>query len=127
MTERVGSALRKGELMFEIAPLSGYSVSIDVAQQDINNLAIGQSGSLKLTAMPFDDFPVKIERISPAASQNSPNSAFNIRAALLAQNPLFRPGMKGVVHVEGGQSIRAWVLSRDFVFWARMQAWRWIP
>ena len=126
MTERVGSAMRKGELMFELAPLSGYSVSIEAAQQDINSLAIGQKGELKLTAMPFDDFPVGLQRISPAASDNSPTSSFNIRASLDAQNPLFRPGMKGVVHIEAGQSIRAWVLSRDFIFWARMQLWRWI-
>ena len=127
MSERVGSSLRKGELMFTLAPLTGYSVSIDVAQQDINTLAIGQHGSLKLTAMPFDDFPVELERISPAADDASATSAFNVRAALRADNPLFRPGMKGVAHIDAGQTIRIWSLSRDVVFWLRMQLWRWIP
>ena len=127
MAERVGSALRKGEQMFQLAPLSGYTVSIDVPQTDVTNVVVGQQGVLKLTAMPFDDFPVEIERVSPAASDASATGAFSIRAALHADNPSFRPGMKGVVHITAGKAIRAWGLTRDFWFWLGMQAWRWIP
>lgn len=127
MAERVGSALRKGEQMFQLAPLSGYTVSIDVPQQDVTSVAVGQHGALKLTAMPFDEYPVEIERVSPAASDASATGAFTIRAALDAANPSFRPGMKGVVHITAGETVRAWGLTRDFWFWLRMQAWRWIP
>ena len=127
MAERVGSALRKGEQMFQLAPLSGYTVTIDVPQTDVTNVVVGQQGVLKLTAMPFDDFPVTIERVSPAASDASATGAFSVRAALHAENPSFRPGMKGVVHITAGEAIRAWGLTRDFWFWLGMQAWRWIP
>jgi hypothetical protein len=127
MSERVGSAMRKGEIMFQLAPLGGYAVSIDVPQQDATNVVVAQTGSLKLTAMPFDDFAIRIARIAPAANEASATGAFTIRADLLADNPSFRPGMKGVAHIHAGESIRIWALSRDFVFWARMLIWRWIP
>ena len=120
------------QLVFErrvvkLAPLSGYTVTIDVPQIDVTNVVVGQQGMLKLTAMPFDDFPVEIERVSPAASDASATGAFSIRAALHADNASFRPGMKGVVHITAGEAIRAWGLTRDFWFWLGMQAWRWIP
>lgn len=127
MAERVGSALRKGEAMFQLAPLEGYSVSIDVQQQDVINVRTGQTGTLKLTAMPFDEFAVEVSRVSPAAADASQSGVFNIRADLRATNPAFRPGMKGVVHIESGDTIRVWALTRDLVFWLRMLAWRWIP
>ncbi len=127
MAERVGSALRQGEPMFQLAPLAGYTVSIEVAQQDVTGIAVGQVGELKLTAMPFENFAVEIERVSPAASEASATGAFSIRAALGATHPSFRPGMRGVVHITTGEAMRAWALTRDFWFWLGMEAWRWLP
>ncbi|KKB08618.1 efflux RND transporter periplasmic adaptor subunit [Devosia chinhatensis] len=127
MAERVGTALRHGEPMFQLAPLDGYQVAIDIPQKDITQTAIDQSGSLKLTALPFDDFPIVIERISLRAAGEGGEPGFVALARIEAGHEAFRAGMQGVAQIETGQAMRGWVLVRDMVFWAQVQWWRWIP
>jgi len=127
MAERVGTALRHGEPMFQLAPLDGYQVAIDIPQQDITRARIGQSGSLKLTALPFDDFPIAIERISLRAAGEGAEPGFLALAQIDASHEAFRAGMQGVAQIETGQAPRGWVLVRDVVFWAQLQWWRWVP
>lgn len=127
MAERVGTAMRHGEPMFDLAPLDGFMVSIDLPQRDIIEVAPEQSGHLRLTALPFDSFPIELERISLTSNGETGAPGFTGLARLDATHEAFRAGMQGVVQIEVGQSIRAWVLLRDAVFWAQMQWWRWVP
>ncbi|RUT30261.1 HlyD family efflux transporter periplasmic adaptor subunit [Arsenicitalea aurantiaca] len=127
MADRIGSAMRRGEMMFRLAPLTAFVASIDVPQQDILEIEAGQPGTLRLTALPFETFPVAVERVAPSADSESQTGAFNIRAGIEGAHPSFRPGMKGVVHIEAGETVRIWTLTRDLVFWLRMALWRWIP
>ena len=127
VVERVGTAMRHGEPMFELAPLAGFTVAIDIPQRDITEVDPGQGGWLKLTALPFDSFPVELERVSLSATGQDGAPGFVGLARLDAEHEAFRSGMQGTVQIEAGRTLRAWVLLRDFVFWVQMQWWRWVP
>jgi len=127
MRDRVGSAMRQGEPMFKLAPTADLVAAIDIPQRDLTEVQPGQRGALQLTALPFDTFSLTVERISVGADGESGGSLFTAIAAIEGWHDAFRPGMQGVAHIEVGEGPRAWVLTRDFVYWLRMQVWRWVP
>lgn len=127
MAERVGTAMRHGEPMFQLAPSGRYQLLIDIPQKDVTETAIGQTGALRLTALPFDTFPITLERLSLSTERPDGSAGFVGIARIENGSDAFRPGMQGVAQIEAGQSVRAWVLLRDFIFWAEMQWWRWVP
>lgn len=127
MTERVGSAMRRGEMMFQLAPLDGLVAAIDIPQKDVNEAVAGQLGELKLTALPFETFPLAVDRVTLTSDAETGAPAFFALADIGAEHDAFRPGMQGVAHIHAGEAPRVWILTRDLVFWLRMQWWRWVP
>jgi multidrug resistance efflux pump len=69
LQQRLGSPVEKGEVLFEVAPLDGYRVVLEVDERDIAYVAPGQTGRLRLSALPGDATPFTVERVTPVASR----------------------------------------------------------
>lgn len=127
LRQAVGSAVERGKTLFEIAPLESYRVVLQVDEGDVALIYAGQSGSVLLSSLPNQDFPVSIARITPVAEVVEGHNTFRVEASLDAGSDQLRPGMKGVAKVTVGERPLGIVLGRKFVDWARIQAWSWWP
>ncbi|WP_127145372.1 hypothetical protein [Pelagibacterium montanilacus] len=127
MSDRTGSVMRQGETMFQLAPVDSFVAAVDIGHTDVTEVSEGLSGELRLTALPFETFPIAIERVALSTPDDAGVPGFVATAQVGGHDPAFRPGMQGVAHIRAGEANRAWVLARDLVLWARMQWWRWVP
>jgi multidrug resistance efflux pump len=127
LTQKLGSPVQQGEVLFEIAPLAAFRVDVAVDERDLRWLAVGQRGRLALTGMPEEGLDIVISRITPVAEAVEGRNTFRVEADLEASSPALRPGMEGVAKLDAGEARLIWVLTRRLVDWARHFAWTWRP
>lgn len=97
-----GSAVERGETLFEIAPDDDYIVSILVNEADIHNVFTGQQGELSLKATPGEHLQFTVSAIHPVAEATGGASRFRVRAAIVNPPSALHPGQSGVARLEAG-------------------------
>jgi multidrug efflux pump subunit AcrA (membrane-fusion protein) len=126
LSQALGGPVRKGDLLFELAPLDQYRVAIQVDERDIDLVRAGQSGRLMLTALAGQTYPIGITTITPVAEVADGKNRFRVEATLQGDISGLRPGMKGVVRIEGEPESLLWAWLRGLAEWARLMVWRWV-
>jgi hypothetical protein len=117
-----------GKLLFEIAPLHGYRVMLEVDDRDIARLALRQSGELVLSGLPGLALPIEVRRITPVAVQRDGRNVFAVEASITQPAPAgLRPGMEGIGKVTVGQRSLLWIWTHGLIDWLRLSLWTWLP
>ena len=127
LSQRLGSAVKKGEILFEVAPLDAYRVVLDVDEGRIADVKVGQRGHIVLTALPQDAFAFVVEKIMPIATARDGSNCFRVEARIETLSPRFRPGMQGIgkIVVERRKLISIW--TQELREWLRLRIWSWWP
>jgi hypothetical protein len=127
LTQSIGAAVRRGDVLFEIAPLEGYRVELKVHESQIADVAPGQPGELLVAALPDTAFPFTVDRITPVATAHEGNTYFQVDGRLTEVSERLRPGMEGVGKVMAGTHRLGWIWFRSVLHWVRITTWRWLP
>lgn len=128
LSQQIGSPLQTGQPMFEVAPLQGFRVMMQVDDRDIASLAVGQRGELLLSGLPDRKLPISVKRITPVATQQDGRNVFAVEAAIDGTaGAALRPGMQGIGKVTVGERSLLWIWTHGFVDWLRLTAWSWTP
>jgi RND family efflux transporter MFP subunit len=128
LSQALGTPVERGQVLFEVAPLDDYRVILNVDEQDITFLTVGQTGEMTLSALPGRPFPLKVEKIA-SIYLNEGSSAFRVEARIsdTESKDALRPGLQGIGKVVIGDRSRLWIWSRRLVAWLRLQLWKWLP
>ncbi len=126
LSQKVGSAVEEGEVLFEIAPLAGYRLILQVNEAEIARVREGQRGVLVLSALP-DTFGFVVRKITPLATAQEGKNCFRVEAALDKATNTLRPGMEGIgkISVDRQKLIYIWTLKLRN--WLRLWFWSWRP
>lgn len=128
LSQQIGSPLQTGQTLFELAPLQGFRVMMQVDDRDIAGLELGQRGELVLSGLPDRKLPISVKRITPVATQQDGRNVFAVEAAIDATaGAALRPGMQGIGKVAVGQRSLLWIWTHGFVDWLRLTLWNWSP
>jgi RND family efflux transporter MFP subunit len=128
LSQRIGSPVEQGKLLFEVAPLQGFRVVLQVDDRDIARLAPGQPGTLVLSSLPDQNLPFTVRTITPIATQIDGRNVFRVEAAVDGgQVTRLRPGMEGIGKVSVGRERVIWIWTHGFVDWLRLALWNWMP
>jgi len=128
LSQQIGSPVETGKLLFEVAPLQGFRVMMQVDDRDIAMLAQGQHGELVLSGLPERKLPISVKRITPVATQHDGRNVFAVEANIEHTDiAALRPGMEGVGKVVVGQRSVLWIWTHAFVDWMRLTLWSWMP
>jgi len=128
LSQQIGSPVETGRLLFEVAPLQGYRVMLEVDDRDIARLATGQGGELVLSGMPDRRLEITVKRITPVATQRDGQNLFAVEAAIEGGAPPgLRPGMEGIGKVVVGERSLLWIWTHGFFDWLRLALWDWMP
>lgn len=132
----VGSSVKKGQVLFEIAPLDSLRAEVLVPEDQVADLlAAMRAGEVRTTlaAESYPDRPIDavIERVLPLAEKVDGEVVFRVRARLEAKaqgeiggREWMRPGMEGTAHVPLGRRKLAWIWSRRLI--NRVRLWLWM-
>lgn len=127
LSQRLGTPVQQGNLLFEIAPLDAYRVILEVDERDITHLKVGQQGELALSGMPHELMPFAVKRISPVSTPEEGRNDFRVEARIEHPSQRLRPGMEGVGKVDIGKRRLIWIWSHTLIDWLRLVAWNWLP
>jgi RND family efflux transporter MFP subunit len=126
LNQSLGSSVKRGQVLFEISPLSAYRVVLEIDESDIANIEAGQQGRLLLTSIPGEEYPFTVTRLTPIAASRDGRSYFRVEAALSRTSDRLRPGMEGVAKVEIGERKMIWVGTHKLVDWLHLTVWSWL-
>jgi len=127
LSQRIGDAVARGEVLFEIAPLDDYRVHVLVDERDVEEIAPGQTGQLALAAFPETPVEIEITRLSPVSVQAEGRNFFEVDAMITdaSERGKMRPGMEGVAKVVIEDRRLIWIWTHRLVDWTRLTLWRW--
>jgi multidrug efflux pump subunit AcrA (membrane-fusion protein) len=127
LSQSIGAPVRRGDTLFELAPLNDYRVELAVPEQQVASVQPGQHGSLVVASLPDQSFGFTVERTTPVASSHDGRMVFQVDAKLDDQSHRLRPGMEGVGKIDAGRARLVWIWTRSLLDWARLAAWQWLP
>lgn len=127
LSQKLGIPIESGKLLFEVAPLNGYRVILQVDDRDIAHVALAQSGELVLSSQPDHAFPFTVSAVTPVATQTDGRNVFRVEAIIKGQVVRLRPGMEGIGKIVVGERTLLWIWTHRFVDWLRLAFWNWMP
>jgi multidrug resistance efflux pump len=126
LSQQLGGAVRKGQTLFELAPLDAYRIVFEVEEGDIAWLATGQRGSLVLAALTDQRLAFTVSLITPVATAREGRNFFRVEATLDEKLPQLRPGMEGIGKIVIGERRLIWIWTHRMMNWLRLQTWIWL-
>ena len=127
LSQLIGASVQRGQVLFEIAPLEGYRVILDVDERQVGAVESGQRGQLLVTALPNQPWPFVIDKITPIAEVKSGRNVFRVEGRLTESSERLRPGMEGIGKVEISRRSLAWIWTHSLIDWLRVWGWQWLP
>jgi multidrug efflux pump subunit AcrA (membrane-fusion protein) len=126
LTQSLGAPLKKGEALMTLAPEHDFRVILEIDERDIADVQLGKAGSLALSALPGDTFPLEVNRITPVATTGQGRNYFEVEAKLQAKAEQLRPGLLGIGKVEAGSRSLLWIWTHRVSDWLRLTIWSWL-
>jgi len=127
LSQSLGSPVTRGEVLFEVAPLDAYRLVLHVDERDMNGVAAGQAGKLKLSGLPGTVLGFEVSRITPVSEAADGSNYYRVEAQLRDTPPLLRPGMDGIGRIEIGERRLLWIWTHSLFDWIRLKTWSWLP
>jgi RND family efflux transporter MFP subunit len=127
LNQALGSPVKRGEVLYEIAPTNKYRVVLKVDERDIGLVSLGHRGRLKLSGIPDNSVNITVDRLTPVSSPAGGRNFFRVEAVMDDHSDLMRPGMEGIAKIEIGQEKLLWIWTRRLVGWLRLFVWNWLP
>ncbi len=126
LSQRLGSAVQKGEVLFAVAPTDEYRIDLQVRESRIADVAVGQRGTLFLSARPDRGLAFTVHRLTPRVVAEEGRSTFVVEALLDERaDGQLQPGLQGIGKVEIGPARFIAIWSRDLREWFRLLVWSW--
>jgi RND family efflux transporter MFP subunit len=125
LSQQLGAPVRQGDELMTLAPSDRFRVIVEVDERDIAQVVVGRSGTVALTALPWQALPLQVTRISPVARAVEGRNVFEVEAALLQRPADLRPGLQGHAQIAAGRAANGWRWTRRLVEAARLALWSW--
>jgi RND family efflux transporter MFP subunit len=125
LSQSLGAPVERGEVLFTVAPLDDYRLVLQVDERDIAAVAVGQTGSLRLSGIPGDALPMRIDTITPVSEAGEGSNTFRVEARLQDARAHLRPGMQGIGKIDIGERKLLWIWTHRLIDWLRLWIWSW--
>ena len=125
LSQQLGAPVRQGDALMTLAPSDRFRVIVEVDERDIAQIRLGQTGTVVLTALPWQALALQVTRISPVARPVEGRNVFEVEAALQERPADLRPGLQGHARIDAGRASNGWRWTRRLVESARVGFWAW--
>ena len=128
LSQSLGSPVERGQVLFEIAPLDGFRIALQVDERDIAYVALGQPGELTVSSIPGERFPFKVTKSTSVNTAKEGRNFFRVEAQLdKAAAARLRPGMEGIGKIYIDERHLFWIWTHTLTDWVRLWLWSWMP
>lgn len=95
LKDSIGMPVQQGQSLFEIAPLTAFTIDIFIPQSDVRYAKKGMPVRVGLDAFPFKTWKGIVHRIHPASEIHGQNNVFVATVKIEDDAQQLRPGMQG--------------------------------
>jgi multidrug efflux pump subunit AcrA (membrane-fusion protein) len=108
--ERSGGApVTAGQALYEIAPLDRMIVEVEIHDEDVAHVEVGQKVAVKLDAYPGKVWNGTLEKIHPRSEIRDSKNVFIAEVSLGDDGEVLHPGMKGSATVTTSSHTLLWI------------------
>lgn len=122
-TQRLGDVLKKGEVVYQIAPLNAYRLKVRIPETRVADLKVGMQGTMQLSSIPGLALSLQVERIHPFTERRDGQSFFVAEAAIEGDLAQVRPGMEGIATIAIDRRNLFGIWTRRLADWMRVAWW----
>jgi multidrug resistance efflux pump len=124
LRSRLGAPVEQGEPMFRLARTDSLYIEAELHERDVHEVLGKSTGEIAFVSQPDKTFPVRLERIEPAALAKEGKNVFLIRCLVDgAPEAWWRPGMSGVCKINVGERRLIWILTHRTAEFLRLWLW----
>jgi len=119
---RQGSLLKRGEVLFELAPLQKMHAELMIPAEDITHVEIPTPVQIQFDALPKRQWQATLTNIQPRSVVIDSENVFVAKVPLNNdENLILKPGMRGQASIVAGQRSLGWVLFHKAAY--RVMRW----
>jgi len=104
-----GAPVTSGQALYEIAPLDQMIVEIEIRDEDVAHVEVGQKVAVKLDAYPGKVWNGTIEKIHPRSEIRDSKNVFIAEVSLGEDGEVLHPGMKGTATITTSSHTILWI------------------
>jgi hypothetical protein len=124
LEEKNGLAVKKGDILMEIAKAGELRAELAVSERDIQEIREHvQQGTLATSSFPSEDFRFTIDRIVPNGEAKEGDNVFKVYATLDQKASWMRPGMAGEAKVDVEHRRLVWIWTHRLVDFLKLKLW----
>jgi multidrug resistance efflux pump len=127
LSQSLGGAVKRGDVLFELTPLDAYRIIIEVDEAEIIDVAPGRKGTLVLGSISDEVFSFTVKNVTPVTVAKEGRNYFRVEGILDRATDRLRPGMQGVGKIEVEPRKLIWIWTHRLVNWARLFVWTYLP
>lgn len=127
LSQKLGSPVERGQVLFEVAPLDSFRIALQVEEHEFADVVPGQHGTLAVNSIPNERFPFTVTKVTAVNSAKDGRNRFRVEARLDAPPGRLRPGMEGVGKVEVDDRKLVWIWTHTLVDRLRLWLWAALP
>jgi len=106
----------EGSVIMKVADLSHMIVKSNINEVDIAKFKLGQTATIKVDALPYEEFTGKITKIAPMAITDNNARAFPVEISFNKTSTQLKPGMTGNVSIIGATKDNVLIIPIRAVF-----------
>ncbi|SLN63102.1 HlyD family efflux transporter periplasmic adaptor subunit [Roseisalinus antarcticus] len=124
----VGAPVGRGEELLTLAPREQRSLTLHVPDAGVDRVRRGQTGTLRLAAMPERPLTFEVTRLTPLTEARDGENTFRALARLTGEVPAdLGLGMEGVGKITTGTDLWVMTWGRPFLESLRLRLWSMWP
>lgn len=127
LSQRLGTPVERGQVLFEVAPLDDFRIALQVDEHDFAQVLPGQRGALVVNSMPYQSFAFTVTKITAVNNAKDGANRFRVEARLDAKPERLRPGMEGVGKIDVDERRLLWIWTHSLVDRLRLWLWHSLP
>jgi len=127
LSQSLGAAVRRGDVLFEVTPLASYRVVVEIDERDIADIATGQRGTLLLSSIADSPLGFKVGNVTSVTTARDGRNFFRVEGLMDTSSDRLRPGMEGIAKIEVEPRRLIWVWTHRLVNWLRLFVWTYLP
>ena len=112
-----GTPVKRGDVLFEVAPLDRVQVEVEIPAGDVCNVVSGQSVTLWLEGLGGDSLSGKIDGLSPESEVSEGANVFMADVEFDNVQGKMRPGMRGRARIDTPLKPLGWILFQPLWEW----------
>jgi len=124
LSRAIGSPVQRGQVLYEIAPVNEFKLIIQVPEKSIRFVKAGQTGTLRLSAMPQESIAFLVTSVASVYSEHQQDIAYRVEAEIIPDSAQgLRPGMSGYAKIQTEKKPYGWLIGHGLWDWLTLKLW----